>query len=104
MPGVLKNAIDWLSRDPPVLVGKPVAVVGATTGPWGTRYAQQMLRHVLGATGCIVMTSPQLFVRHAAEAFDGGDLVDPGTAEQLEAVVAALAQWTRAFTRDLAVC
>jgi chromate reductase len=48
VPGVLKNAIDWLSRPPDeVLVGKPIAVIGASAGRWGTRLAQ---RHVLYAT------------------------------------------------------
>jgi chromate reductase len=41
IPGVLKNALDWLSRDNPegeVLPEKPVAVLGASSGPWGTRW------------------------------------------------------------------
>ncbi|HSB60074.1 MAG TPA: NAD(P)H-dependent oxidoreductase, partial [Vicinamibacteria bacterium] len=48
IPGVLKNAIDWLSRPGPeeVLVGKPVALVGASSGEWGTRLAQSALRQV----------------------------------------------------------
>jgi chromate reductase, NAD(P)H dehydrogenase (quinone) len=40
-PGVLKNLIDWLSLPAPaeVLQGKPVAIVGASSGPWGCRHA-----------------------------------------------------------------
>lgn len=97
IPGVLKNAIDWLSRPLPdrVLQAKPVAVVGVTTGPWGTRYAQQALRHVLGATGCLVMTSPMLFLRDADGIFDGQALVDDATRGQLRDVVASLATWAR---------
>lgn len=43
IPGVMKNVVDWLSRPDgsAVLDGKPVAIMGATTGPWGTRYAQK---------------------------------------------------------------
>lgn len=98
LPGVLKNAVDWLSRPAPdrVLAGKPVGVVGVTSGPWGTRYAQQTLRHVLGATGCLVMASPMLFVRHAGEMFEGATLVDEDTRGQLAEVVAALVAWSRA--------
>jgi chromate reductase, NAD(P)H dehydrogenase (quinone) len=44
MPGVLKNAIDWLSRPPAdiprVFGGRPVAIMGATTGPGGTALSQ----------------------------------------------------------------
>ena len=49
IPGVLKNTIDWLSRSEPRegLSGLPVAITGATTGPWGTRLAQSELRHTL---------------------------------------------------------
>lgn len=99
MPGVLKNALDWLSRPAPdrVLDGKPVAVIGASTGPWGTRYAQQMTRHVLGATGCRVMTSPMLFVRQVEDVVEDGRLQDEDTRAQLADVVAALLAWTDAL-------
>ena len=65
--GVMKNVVDWLSRPEgdSVLDGKPAAVIGATTGPWGTRYAQKELRHVLTAAGAIVMPQPMLFVPNA---------------------------------------
>ena len=49
-------AIDWLSRPPDeVLAGKPVAIIGASPGRWGTRLAQSHLRHVLYATEALVM-------------------------------------------------
>jgi chromate reductase len=96
MPGVLKNAIDWLSRPGPeeVLVGKPVAVIGASGGPWGTRLAQSMLRQALYATGSPVLPKPALFVREAAGLFDdAGRLVHPRTRELLRALLAAFGQW-----------
>jgi chromate reductase len=95
-PGVLKNAIDWLSRPAPeeVLAGKPVAVIGASGGPWGTRLAQGALRQVLYATGSVVLPSPALFVKDAGRLFDGaGKLVDQATRERLEAVLLAFADW-----------
>jgi chromate reductase len=96
IPGVLKNAIDWLSRPLPgeVLAGKPVAVIGASGGSWGTRLAQSALRHTLNATESLVMPSPALFVRTAASLFDGeGRLVDRPTRERLAAVMAAFSAW-----------
>lgn len=69
IPGTLKNALDWLSRDADHLAGKPVAVAGATVGPWGTRLAQAHLRHVLGVIGLRVV-GPALFVANAASRWD----------------------------------
>ena len=95
-PGVLKNAIDWLSRPAPqeVLAGKPVAVVGASGGPWGTRLAQSALRQVLYATESAVLPKPALFVKDAGRLFDvAGRLVDRATRERLEALLAAFASW-----------
>jgi Predicted flavoprotein len=53
IPGVLKNALDWVSTPFPdnVLRGKPVAVIGASTGGYGGMWAQAELRKVLGLTG-----------------------------------------------------
>ncbi len=93
IPGVLKNAIDWLSRTD-VLAGKPVAVIGVTTGRWGTRLAQAALRQVLGATGSLVLPGPALFAADAERLFDKtGSLVDPATRTALASVVDAFAGW-----------
>ena len=96
IPGVLKNAIDWLSRPGPdeVLAGKPIAIVGASAGGWGTRLAQNALRQVLTSTECLLLPRPALFVREAAGSFDQtGRLVDQSTGEQLDAVLSAFAAW-----------
>ena len=63
LPGVLKNALDWLTRDPAgsPLRGKPCAVTGATVGRWGTRIAQQQLKTVLMTCGAKILTTPVLF-------------------------------------------
>jgi chromate reductase len=57
IPGVLKNALDWVSRprrsNP--LRGKPVAVIGASTGVFGAVWSQAELRKVLGAIGARVL-------------------------------------------------
>jgi len=96
IPGVLKNAIDWLSRPAPeeVLTDKPVAVIGASSGKWGTRLAQAALRQVLTATEAAVLPRPALFVREAERLFDpAGRLVDQPTREQLTAVLTAFSHW-----------
>ncbi|HKZ73226.1 MAG TPA: NADPH-dependent FMN reductase [Steroidobacteraceae bacterium] len=94
LPGVLKNALDWLSRPAPaeVLIGKRVAVIGASSGPWGTRLAQSALRQVLHATEAMLISHPPLYVRHAAQVFDAsGRLSDPKVAEALERILASFA-------------
>ena len=96
IPGVLKNAIDWLSRPLPdeVLIGKPMAVIGASAGRWGTRLAQAALRQVLYATESPVLPGPALYVREATQLFDTqGRLVDPHTREALAGVLQAFARW-----------
>jgi chromate reductase len=95
-PGMLQNAIDWLSRPLPedLLVGKPVAVLGASAGRWGTRLAQAALRHTLTATEAHVMPAPMLFVRNAEQVFDDEDaLRDAGTSEALREFLLAFSDW-----------
>lgn len=96
IPGVLKNAIDWLSRPAPELVlrGKPVAIIGATQGRWGTRLAQAALRQTLAATESLIMPSPMLFVGNAESQFDyKGHLRDASTQQSLCTFMNAFAQW-----------
>jgi chromate reductase len=96
IPGALKNTIDWLSRGgpEPVLTRKPVAIVGASGGPWGTRLAQAALRQVLYATESAVLPGPALFVREAERLFDeSGALVDERTRRTLDGVMTAFAHW-----------
>lgn len=88
IPGALKNALDWLSRPlaQSPLRGKPVAVVGASTGLFGAVWAQAELRKVLSAIGARVIDR-ELPVGLAADAFtDAGRLADP----DLELVLADL--------------
>lgn len=97
MPGVLKNALDWLSREAPegeVLLEKPIAVLGASGGPWGTRLAQASLRQVLHACGALVMPTPTVFVANATARFDDkGVLTDLTTAQSLQRFLLAFEHW-----------
>jgi chromate reductase, NAD(P)H dehydrogenase (quinone) len=78
VPGQLKNAIDWASRPlgTNALWGKPVAVVGASTGMFGAVWSQAEVRKALGASGSRVIEK-DLPVGRADEAFtDDGRLAD----------------------------
>src|SRR3954453_4699703 len=57
IPGALKNALDWVSRPyaTNTLRGKPVAVIGASTGMFGAVWAQAELRKVAAALGARVI-------------------------------------------------
>lgn len=81
MPGVLKNAIDWLSRPPDdiarVFGDKPVALLGATPGMGGTRLAQSAWLPVLRTLGTRAWAGEQLYVARAGHVFDpSGRLID----------------------------
>jgi chromate reductase len=92
IPGVLKNALDWVSRPvaTTVLRGKPTAVIGASTSLFGAVWAQAELRKVLAAIGAHVVDR-ELPVMQAHSHFDEhGNLVADDLREQLAEHVAAL--------------
>jgi chromate reductase len=98
MPGVVKNMIDWLSRseERAGLEGKPVAVIGVTTGPWGTRLAQTMLRQVLISAQALVLPQPTLFLRDAEQLFiEDRTLSDDETVERLRQLLVSFEAWIR---------
>ena len=99
-PAALKNAIDWLSRPPSVLSGKPAAIIGATTGRFGTVSAQNALQQLLFATEVIVMPSPSLLLRDAASAFDdSGRFIDADAHQRLANLLNAFDEWIQRFVR-----
>ncbi len=98
VPGVVKNLIDWLSvsEDGDGIDGRPLAVTGTTTGPWGTRIAQVTLQQMLVSVGAFVLPSPSLFVPQADTLFDGeGHLTDPTTAGRIVELLESFERWIR---------
>jgi chromate reductase, NAD(P)H dehydrogenase (quinone) len=93
IPGVLKNAIDWASRPTPAtspLAGKPVAVIGASTGMFGAAWAQADLRKSLGLAGARVLDE-ELAVPGAHEAFhDDGRIKRGATRRRLAEILELL--------------
>jgi len=70
-PGVVKNALDWLSRvKPNPLWGKPCAIVSATAGRAGGERAQTMLRAMLFPLRVEALTWPEVLVGNAEHEFD----------------------------------
>ncbi len=97
LSGVLKNALDWASRSPdPPLNEKPTAIMGATTGNFGTAKAQMHLRDVCASLNMFLVNKPGVLVMRAQDKFDAdGRLVDEVARGFLEALLEALAAWTR---------
>lgn len=93
IPGVLKNALDWLSRplaESP-LANKPAVVVGASTGMFGAVWAQAETRKVLTAIGARVVDT-ELPVPSADEQFgEDGALTDLEIEKGLVAIIEELA-------------
>jgi len=91
VPGVFKNAIDWLSRPPAdaarVFAGKRVALVGASPGGFGTILSQNAWLPILRTLGCELWPG-RLLVSRAATVFDAdGALTDAKVAESLRALL-----------------
>jgi NAD(P)H-dependent FMN reductase len=96
MPGVAKNAIDWLSRPPSdsarVFGGKPVALIGASPGGFGTVLAQNAWLPVFKTLGAEVWSGSRLLVSRAGSVFDAqGDIADAAVREGLRRFLAAFA-------------
>jgi chromate reductase, NAD(P)H dehydrogenase (quinone) len=88
IPGVLKNALDWASTPFPdnAFRGKPVAVIGASTGGYGAMWAQADLRRVLGITGAR-MVGAEMALPRAQDAFDDEGRLAPQHHGRLRSVV-----------------
>jgi chromate reductase, NAD(P)H dehydrogenase (quinone) len=100
LPGVFKNAIDWLSRPSQdiarVFAGKPVGVIGATPGPGGTRLAQTAWLPVFRSLGLHPWYGKSLFVAGAGQVFDAeGKLVDAQIRKLLGDYLAGLSKFVQ---------
>jgi chromate reductase len=95
IPGVLKNAIDWISRLPnQPFGGKPVALESSSPSLFGGVRAQLHLRHVFVFLDGRVLNKPEVIIPQVNTKIDAatGELTDPATrvfiADQLKAFAA----------------
>lgn len=89
IPGVFKNAVDWLSRPPAdvkaVFGGKPVAIMGASPGGFGTILSQNAWLPVLRTLGTNPWFGSRMMVSRAASVFDeNGKMTDESIRKQLQ--------------------
>ena len=104
MPGVLKNAIDWLSRPgadiPRVVRGRPVAVIGATPGPGGTALSQSAWLPVVRQLGMRPWFEGAVLISGAGRVFDGaGRVTDAATQQNIRRFVEEFAAFAGAQQR-----
>jgi NAD(P)H-dependent FMN reductase len=97
MPGVLKNAIDWLSRPPAditrVFGGKPVALIGASPGAFGTILSQAAWLPVLRTLGTELYPA-KLMVPRARDVFaDDGAIEDEKISKRLQQFVTGFVEF-----------
>ena len=100
IPGVFKNAIDWLSRPASdialVFGGRPVAVVGASPGGFGTILSQAAWLPVLRTLGADHWAGERLMVARAGAVFnEAGDLIDETIRRRLGTFVSGFADHCR---------
>ena len=95
IPGVLKNAIDWVSRaEGQPFNGKAIAIMGASMGGLGTSRSQYHLRQIFVFLNGMVMNVPEVFVGAAHNKFDAkGKMPDQGTRDFLVQYLIAVQRW-----------
>jgi chromate reductase len=105
LPGVFKNAIDWLTRPPAdiarVFAKRPVGVIGASPGGFGTLLSQTAWLPVLKTLGTAAYFGGRLQVSRAGDVFDAnGSLVDARIREQLKKYLAGFCEFVVASRRS----
>lgn len=98
IPGVFKNAIDWLSRPSSdiakVFGNRPFAIAGTSPGNFGTQLSQNAWLTVLHTLGARTWSGKRLMIPRAGEVFDAeGRVVDEATAKRLDGFVAGFAEF-----------
>ena len=102
VPGVTKNAIDWLSRPPSdiarVFRNKPVAIAGASPGGFGTILSQNAWLPVFKTLGAALWSGGRLLVSRAGSVIDAsGEITDAATRESIGKFVQGFVDYVRSL-------
>jgi chromate reductase, NAD(P)H dehydrogenase (quinone) len=95
VPGMLKNVIDWLSKVPDQpFRDKPMAILGASMGTFGTARAQYDLRKMFVFLDAHILNQPEIMIGSAHTRFDReGRLIDEETKKLMLSQIVALRDW-----------
>jgi NAD(P)H-dependent FMN reductase len=105
IPGVAKNAIDWLTRPasdiPRVFGGRPVAIAGASPGGFGTILSQNAWLSVFRTLGAELWSGGRLLVSRAGSVIDAnGEISDATTRQNIGKFVNGFVAYVRARKRE----
>ncbi|WP_431801805.1 NADPH-dependent FMN reductase [Halobacillus andaensis] len=104
IPGVLKNALDWLSRGDREMANKATFIAGATMGALGTVRAQMQLRQILNSPGmgANVLPGNEILIGSVQNKIDeNGKLTDPQTIDFIDNVVDQFIPFVEAQTEKV---
>lgn len=103
IPGVFKNAIDWMSRPSSdiarVFGGKPFAITGASPGNFGTLLSQEAWLPIMRTLGTVPWFGAKLMVSRAGSVIENGKIVDEATEKKLRDFVAGFAAFVTHHNR-----
>ncbi|TCI49107.1 alpha/beta fold hydrolase [Exiguobacterium sp. SH3S2] len=101
IPGVLKNAIDWLSLEPGTpLRDKPVLIAGASPGMLGTVRCQVHLRQVFATNRANVLPGNEIFITHCKEKIGAKGLEHEPSIQQIDRVLSEYYNWIDFWKRN----
>jgi len=101
--GVLKNAIDWMSRPHAdgVITGKPAGIMGASTSMIGTARAQAHLRQMAYYNAMPLLASNEVLIGSVADKFaDDGTLTHEPTREFVKGFMTDFVAWIRTLRAE----
>jgi chromate reductase, NAD(P)H dehydrogenase (quinone) len=100
--GVLKNAIDWISRPPSEipLEKKPCAIISASSSRFGGARSQQHLRQILPALGAYVMPQPELYIPQAQKVFIESEPIDEKTSTRIQSFLKAFIEFIQSINTN----
>ncbi|SFK13019.1 NADPH-dependent FMN reductase [Celeribacter neptunius] len=92
IPGLLKNALDWISRTGlSPWTGKPVAIMSATGGQTGGARSQYSLRWAMTPFNARLLQAPEVLVPDSSNAFDtDGRLINQRSVAGLQKLMTEL--------------
>ena len=103
IPGVFKNAIDWMSRPAAdiarVFGGKPFAITGASPGNFGTLLSQEAWLPVMRTLGTVPWFGAKLMVSRAGTVIQDGKIADEATEKKLRDFVAGFSAFVADYKR-----
>ena len=102
IPGVIKNALDWFSRDDYAMMKKPYLIMGASSGTIGTTRMQSHIRQVLNSGAFQMYSMPYnefLFARIQDNIDEEGNLINEGTVKRLNKKIEDFIRFVKMITQ-----